>query len=554
MAGEKYTKATISDVSRRDMLSQDPYYGLSNSFQYSENINCDDELHGIKLSQKILELDDCANCQLISAGNIIFALPLDGGSIQKITYSGGTWSVGEVSGASVPKSSKPAGAIFQDYLWATVQVKNTTALYRTPVDASWWTEAYLPYDHTEDTDESIASETTTKWTMNSWAGVILNYNNTRLVVWVLNELRVYYPELDKTNPNSPYYDATATKWKSWRKKVQDFEWGSMIVGLTCDFQYLKVRVQDEWWNTKIFYYQGNNDLRNTFVYDLVDLTGTKVLHTYSINGTDYYTASLDGTVGYITLNKVIGKTAVQIFKQRGWLTSYDINQKSWYFVGPTSIDAGYIDGNFYIADSYGVFKFAYNPQGYDTGYLKRKIRSTNQNTPWLCIYKNFVVVSDQDGVKMMRTYDTGVDGYESRGILISREMEWDYGWCIAKMLDEVRCHYELNNIDDAEDNPWEIDIYVSPNNLWRNADPEADSTGRYKVMHIDEKSINTRFEITNPLNNLEWTPAFEFDWQTITYCVVISRGTSSAEWTPIVREIQLMYTLKGKTNNIYNIN
>lgn len=73
---ERYTKGTIADVSRRDMLAQDPYYGLANSFQYSENINCDDELHGIKLSQRVMELDDtCESCQLISAGNRVFAVP-----------------------------------------------------------------------------------------------------------------------------------------------------------------------------------------------------------------------------------------------------------------------------------------------------------------------------------------------------------------------------------------------------------------------------------------------------------------------------------------------
>ena len=78
MPGENYSKGkgAISDVSWRDMLSQDPYYGLSNSFQYSENINCDDELHGIKLSQKIDSRNDCANCQLISGGDKIYALPL----------------------------------------------------------------------------------------------------------------------------------------------------------------------------------------------------------------------------------------------------------------------------------------------------------------------------------------------------------------------------------------------------------------------------------------------------------------------------------------------
>jgi hypothetical protein len=67
------------------------------------------------------------------------------------------------------------------------------------------------------------------------------------------------------------------------KKVQQFEAGCNIIALTCDFQFLRVRVQDEGWNTKMFYYQGNNDLRNTFVYNLVDLTNTKVLNVYPIN-------------------------------------------------------------------------------------------------------------------------------------------------------------------------------------------------------------------------------------------------------------------------------
>lgn len=52
--------------------------------------------------------------------------------------------------------------------------------------------------------------------MGPGAGVILNYNNTRLVVAVGNELRVYYPELDLTNPNCPYRKegVTYTKGKS----------------------------------------------------------------------------------------------------------------------------------------------------------------------------------------------------------------------------------------------------------------------------------------------------------------------------------------------------
>lgn len=81
---ENYTKGTLADVSWRDMLAQDPYFGLANSFQYSENINCDDELHGIKLSQRVMERSDCASCQLISAGNRVFAVPTTAG--QDVRY------------------------------------------------------------------------------------------------------------------------------------------------------------------------------------------------------------------------------------------------------------------------------------------------------------------------------------------------------------------------------------------------------------------------------------------------------------------------------------
>ena len=122
------------------------------------------------------------------------------------------------------------------------------------------------------------------------------------------------------------------------------------------------------------------------------------------------------------------------------------------------------------------------------------------------------------------------------------------------MLDEVRLHYELNDVDDAKNNPGTIDVYVSPNNLWRHRDPEANPNGWYKVMHIDKESINTRFEISNQLNNLMNTPAFEFDWETITYCVVIKRGKNDAQRTPIVREVNLRYHLKGKTNYVYELN
>lgn len=593
-------KWTLADVSWRDMLAQDPYYWLSNSFQYSENINCDDELHGIKLSQRIMTKHDCASCQLISAGDIVFAVHTPGHEIQPgegyIKYfrknsnpngeddldlnrfPGGT--ISNVTGQYAAVTGNVWEAvIFQDYLRASFSTGSESMFTRVNV---WSLDVPAPsnriYDHIEDSDESIGSisvswVTTLNWNM--WPGIfqVLNFNNTRLVCGVGQDLRVYYPELDHTgeqqfDPNLQV-DRTVEFWETGWKKVQHFEAGCNIVGLTCDFEYLKVRVTDEGWNTKMYYYPGNNDLRNTFVYNIIDMTGTKVLRTYNINWIDYFTASLDGTDGYITFNKVIWDTPVQIFKQRGWLTKYDINQKAWYFVWPTTWTAEYQDGNFYVGDAYWVFKFAFNPEGYDTGYLKWKIRDHKDPSPGtvgLCIAWNFVFISDQYWLRAMRLYDTGVDWYEEKGILISREMEWDFGWCVAKIIDELRCHFELNNLRDEdgdymvdEDDTGTIDIYLSPNNLWQFSDPEVDSTGWYHVMTLSGLNRGTRFEAMTKFSQLpdgnDYTnPVFEYDRETITYCVVIKRWSNLAQRTPVVREVLMSYHLKGKTNQIYDIN
>ena len=74
-------------------------------------------------------------------------------------------------------------------------------------------------------------------------------------------------------------------------------------------------------------------------------------------------------------------------------------------------------------------------------------------------------------------------------------------------------------------------------------------------MHIEQKNGKTRTEKSNLLNDL-WAnsgSSFKFDWQTITYAIVIKRGTQD-EATPIVRQIDIKYHCKDKTNNVYDIN
>ena len=576
-------KEVINQVSRADWFSQDNYYGLEHSFQYSENINCDDELHGIKLSTKADYTNYLAGCQLIEAWNKVFSFPLATG--WKIHYFDKnnwnwvpwtSWGPVEVSGVTIPAPGSipwwdittSTGTTFQNRLWFWVYVWNpnesVNGFITIPLNNGVGTATtYIPYDHSDFTDESILTPSSVNPMVNAIT-CILNFNNSRLIVASWNELRCYYPELDRSNPaNTSIYSASVQPWQTWWKKVQTYWWWQYIIGLTCSFEYLKVWVQDwDFSSTKVFFYQGNDDFRSTFVYNQIDLKNVKVMRIYSINWIDYYTESLDGTDWFVSFNKLIGSTPVQIFTRKGWLVPEDIFGKAWYFIGPTSLDASYINGDLYLADAHWVFKFKYNPSWKDTWYLKWKLNNTKQNVVWLAICQNYLYVSYKNStwyngwIYRMRLYDTGEDWYQSTGFLISRELEGkSFQWCFTKILDEIRLNYELNHLIWNNAN-WSIEVFVSPNNRWTDTNPSwTGSDGRYKIMEIDWDMKNTRTQISHLLNNYtnqNWETGMEFDRQTITYLIKINKWNNN-QATPIVREIQLWYHTKGKTNEIYDL-
>ena len=546
----------ISQVSWTDWVSQDVYYWLEHSFQYASNINCDDEMHGIKLSQKATFTSNNAKCQLVSCGSHwVIALRTDTFTNPHIftpsTFSGG--------GSTISMDAKPnpniwvcPWVVFQDYFWYGWWSGDVNGLQR--VNNTWAgsAETVVPIDHREATDESISDPADSTSTGMLWPiSAILNYNNTRLIVacsaWGSQNasIWVYYPELDQWIAQWDAY-----RGRTWWKKVLEYESWVTIVALTCTFEYFKVRAVDEWWNTKVYYYQGNNNLRSTFVYNVVDLTGVKVTRVYSVNGIDYYVSSQDWTDGFVNLYKMVGNTPVSLFHQRAGLCSLDINTKAPYFVWPCSIWAWYTDGRFYIADCYGLFQFRYNPQGYDKWYMKRRYNTNKEQPYWVCFNQWYIYVSTEKWCYKIRAYDSWVDGYQSQWVLISREYEWKQWGTVTKMLDEVRLNYELN--PDTDDN-WEIDIYVSPNNLWRGTDPETDEWW-YHVMHISQTNWETRTEKSNLFNNM-WDnseSSFKFDWQTITYAIVITLW-DAIQATPVVRQIDVQYKTKNKTNKVYNI-
>lgn len=554
----------ISQVSWTDWTAMDVYYWMTHSFQYAKNINTDDEMHWIKLSTKAEFTSNFAKCQLVSVWDQwVVALKTDWSAAPRrfnsTSFTSWWTSIWNSSYADLKLKVCP-WVVFQDYFWYWAGSSWANMMAAVRVDQSHSVYVVTPRDHPESTDESISDKNNVNGQMVDWAvTAILNYNNSRLIVACWNELWVYYPELDQTSPVSHPWSSWSQSdmWKTWWKKVLTYEAWTTIVWLTCSFEYLKVWAVDEGWNTKVFYYQGNNNLRSTFVYNLVDLTWVRVLRVYSINGIDYYVSSIDWTDWFVDFYKLVWNTPVLLFKQRAWLTSMDVNYKAPYFVWPTSINAAYKNGKFYVADAYWLFQFTYNPQSFDPWYMKWWLYN-NKQVYWVCENQWYLYVSTEDWCYIMRSIDTwlpplswSTEWYQSEWVLISREFEGAEGWTITKMLDEIRLNFEMNpNTDDN----WEIDIYVSPNNLWKSTSSFTESNNWYHVMHLSQTNAWTRTEKSNRLNNL-WdnnTSAFGFDWQTITYAIVITRWYEKKA-TPIVREIKLKYTCKDKVNNVYNI-
>lgn len=589
---EKRITNQISQVSWVDWTAMDVYYWMDHSFQYSQNINTDDEMHGIKLSTKAVFTPHYKNCQLTSLwNNWIVALNVSWVSAP-VYFDETNFLDGGSSWGTPPKVDENyqvcPGVVFQDYFWYSVSwgTDNKTAM--AAVNVAIHNNVYIcsPQDHTESTDESIEDPTDLLLPMKWAVTAILNYNNTRLVVAAWQDIWVYYPELDINSPVTHSWtpwdleDRGKTGWK----KVLTYEDWITIVWLTCSFEYLKVRAVDEWWNTKVYYYQGNNNLRNTFVYNLVDLTWVRVTRVYNVNGIDYYISSIDGTDWYVDLYKLVWNTPIKLFQKRWWLDPLDVNTKAPYFVWPCWLNAAYHSWRFFIADFYWLFQFTYNPEWFDKWYMKWRLKKERWDTTWKQVYgvcenKWRLYVSTEEWCYVMRAIDTWKPPitisaakraeiktrdnlsesqterrldwwYQEEWVLISREFEWKEWWTVTKMLDEVRVNYEMNPLTNHNG---DIDIYVSPNNLWRDSDPSWNNDYWFKAMELSQKNSKTRAEKSNQVNNLgdNWTSSFTFDRQTITYAVKITRGTETHA-TPIVREVDLKYHTKDKVNNVYN--
>lgn len=163
----------ITELSWTQGIAQDKYYWVEHSFNYSENINCDDEMHGIKLATKVTSDTSnwLENCQLVSVwNNWVIALPLDnsGRKVKLFEWDEDNgFNILDNNAWPTPSSSEAdfvetaPWVVFQDYFWYWVKV--TTEVWGDTIDATWlvkipviWGGSYtqtIPKNHIWITDE-----------------------------------------------------------------------------------------------------------------------------------------------------------------------------------------------------------------------------------------------------------------------------------------------------------------------------------------------------------------------------------------------------------------
>jgi hypothetical protein len=136
----------------------------------------------------------------------------------------------------------------------------------------------------------------------------------------------------------------------------------------------------------------------------------------------------------------------------------------------------------------------------------------------------------------MGIYDSGVDGYQQSGFLISRVFETEFGWEFTKELISWIVQYELNTLTTLNG---KIEIFVCGNRKWNTPN----DSNRIKIAEIGQEDINTTSKNFTHLGDFK----FLEDWQTLEYMVKITLG-GETHATPIFRSLMLNYGVKDKTN------
>lgn len=538
----------IRDRTRQYGVTDDPFMGMEWSFQYAENLNVFDDPRGIKLTTGRQRSANYKSCKLVSAGDYVIAIPV-------------TWDVKAISPESrpsgttiwnVPSSMTPFDAVVFGGTLFVIGTKSASFTgifsYKLPssTSGSFTPEVHqlVPVDNTWDAPIIMWNQTEALWLiLPPYCDCICNFNNTMLLVWNGNYLRVYNPA-----------DDTWSIYASWWKIVKVYSPDVDIIDISPKADYVEIFLRDKVGNTKIHYYPWIFDMEDSGLMKSVELPNTRVLRVYPHMTKEMVVTTYDWSNNNISLREVIWYETYPVMRShRAGLSPYDVQHKLWFFTWPCSEDMARYEGRAYIADVEWIWEFNwYNANKMPVGNLRRKFNDESEDkTPkWLAVAKDFIFASYDDYAYCARIYDTANPaGYADQGILISRAIETEYGGEFTKNLVRRFVQFEMNNLTD---NNGTIDIYVCWNREWNSIDDSA-------WVHIaqitqddadfGDESSGWWYSVGTCVHRFDnaWDWNFLQDRQVIEYKVVITRW-SEENASPVLRSLLFNYNVKEKTN------
>lgn len=150
------------------------------------------------------------------------------------------------------------------------------------------------------------------------ATALMNYNNSLLLVADWNKLRRYVP--------------VASPWLPiWWKVIRNFEDGTIIKWLTMEWNYLKIRVQDKYLQTKVHYAQWTFDVEYAGLVQTIKLENQIILSVESDMNYDYVLCrnSFDWVQYYLYRMQWVNKTLIKRTLITQWWYRNDFMYPAW---------------------------------------------------------------------------------------------------------------------------------------------------------------------------------------------------------------------------------
>lgn len=515
----------ILEKTRKNGQSLDPSVGFKWQFQYSRNIDISNIKNGLTLSSAWDEFTSWSlytYCSYDSSKLVRFQQTAVTWTYPIIYSSNSEWPTTTHAINTTPSQIKKAiwfkDLVYGFWLWYACTV----------VPNVWWAVVNITAGITW-TDPDT-------WTVYTYSkcDILMNYSNSMILMADGNKLRRYVPV---ASPSLPI----------WRKVVRVFEEQTTIKGLTMEWNYLKIWVQDKYLQTKVHYATGTFDMEYSGLVQTVKLDQQLVVSVES-----------DTVYDYVLCRNSVEDTTFYLYRMQGTnktLIKRTILQQWTYYSDFTYPDCGNMQikkSTLYnpMWDWIWTFRNESVSQWLSSGIVSAPVLSwwspSALYAPVACqLFGNYLYVSYQVWVWAGTVYKeirvntefrppTYIESWYVIGLIKDGGLMW-----FDKENSELRLSYLLPvpsiSLWHPTTDPGKINIYLryDRESLWI-------AGGRNLVKTIDNRTHMR--EIVLPTTDVD----FNRNWNVLEYMIEIVRSTTTPAVAPTFFEYNHLYEFTNR--------